>query len=296
MADTEGNKILLLSIDCPFAKLPDHLLIEIFIRVPVLEWTQLSTVSKYWSNLFREECLWHAAIVRCFPLAGEGKRWPGPIPRGMSKRRFFALYTGKCIYSLDDELCEIVGHTYLFLKEELEISTMPAPSGILHGTIIDQFIACGKSRDRAHELASLIWLAVIENLDDNYQTFLLLKRLAFEAENSCRCFYLTHMPGLTKLSGKSSRDFFQIFVTACVEQIIMIYWLVPNRSFSQFHLLGWVTESLVLVLLVYTQPKLSEHKKLQYMNLFVCIFYSNLNYFQIINYFWMQFLETIYYV
>ncbi|XP_051135319.1 uncharacterized protein LOC127254312 isoform X2 [Andrographis paniculata] len=182
MADTEGNKILLLSIDCPFAKLPDHLLIEIFIRVPVLEWTQLSTVSKYWSNLFREECLWHAAIVRCFPLAGEGKRWPGPIPRGMSKRRFFALYTGKCIYSLDDELCEIVGHTYLFLKEELEISTMPAPSGILHGTIIDQFIACGKSRDRAHELASLIWLAVIENLDDNYQTFLLLKRLAFEAE------------------------------------------------------------------------------------------------------------------
>lgn len=31
---------------------------------------------------------------------------------------------------------EIVGHTYLFLKEQLEIFTMPPPSGVLHGTII----------------------------------------------------------------------------------------------------------------------------------------------------------------
>lgn len=31
---------------------------------------------------------------------------------------------------------EIAGHTYLFLKEQLENFTMPAPSTILHGTII----------------------------------------------------------------------------------------------------------------------------------------------------------------
>lgn len=82
----EGNRPSFPSVDCPFAKLPDHLLIEIFIRVPIVGWPQLSSVNKYWANLFREECLWHAALIRCFPLAGQGKRWPGPIPRGMSKR------------------------------------------------------------------------------------------------------------------------------------------------------------------------------------------------------------------
>lgn len=34
---------------------------------------------------------------------------------------------------------EIVGHAYLFLKEQLELSTMPPPSGVLHGTIIGMF-------------------------------------------------------------------------------------------------------------------------------------------------------------
>lgn len=92
------------------------------------------------------------------------------------------MYMSKCIFALDDELSEIVGHSYLFLKEQLEISTLPPSPGILHGTIIDQFIACGKSRDRADELASLIWLAVIDNLEDNHQTFLLLKRLALEGD------------------------------------------------------------------------------------------------------------------
>lgn len=42
----------------------------------------------------------------------------------------------KCIFPLDDELSEIVGHSYLFLKEQLEISTLPPSPGILHGTII----------------------------------------------------------------------------------------------------------------------------------------------------------------
>ncbi|KAL7100445.1 hypothetical protein ACP275_09G145800 [Erythranthe tilingii] len=132
---------LLAGFDCPFAELPDHVLVEILIRVPVVEWGQLSCVNKYWANLFREECLWHAALARCFPLSGHRrKRWPGPIPRGISKRRFVALYLSKFIMlpveEEDDELSEIVGHTYLFLKEQLHISTMPPPSGILHGTII----------------------------------------------------------------------------------------------------------------------------------------------------------------
>ncbi|KAL0441252.1 UNVERIFIED_CONTAM: hypothetical protein Sradi_0064100, partial [Sesamum radiatum] len=67
----ESNQASLLSADSPFARLPDHLLIEIFIRVPIVEWGQLSCVNKYWANLFREDCLWHAALIRCFPLAGQ---------------------------------------------------------------------------------------------------------------------------------------------------------------------------------------------------------------------------------
>ena len=37
---------------------------------------------------------------------------------------------------LDVETGEIVGNAYLFLKEQLELSAMPLPSGITHGTII----------------------------------------------------------------------------------------------------------------------------------------------------------------
>lgn len=56
---------------------------------------------------------------------------------------------------------------------------------ILLGELADQFIACGKSRDTAHELASKIWLAVLDNLEENEQTFILLKRLALEGDVSC---------------------------------------------------------------------------------------------------------------
>ncbi|OMP06400.1 TatD family [Corchorus capsularis] len=172
----------LASSDNPFGKLPDHLLVEIFIRVPVSEFPQISCVNKHWANLFRGECLWQAALFKAFPLASQAKRWPGPIPQGLCKRRFAALYVSRHIFALDNEIDEIVGHTYLFLKEQLELSTMPPPSGVLHGTIIDQFISCGKSRDIAHELASQIWLAVLDNLEENHHTFLLLKRLALEGD------------------------------------------------------------------------------------------------------------------
>ncbi|GKV26738.1 hypothetical protein SLEP1_g35979 [Rubroshorea leprosula] len=77
--------------DNSFGKLPDHLLIEIFIRVPVSEWGQVSCVRKQWANLFRGECLWQAALTRTFPLVSQVKRWPGPIPRGHSKRSFWAF-------------------------------------------------------------------------------------------------------------------------------------------------------------------------------------------------------------
>ncbi|BBG98675.1 lipid-binding serum glycoprotein family protein, partial [Prunus dulcis] len=194
-----------MSVDSSFGKLPDHLLIEIFIRVPVSEWAQISCVKKQWANLFRGECLWQAALATTYPLANPAKRWPGPIPRGLSKRRFAALYVSKHIFSLDGEIDEIVGHTYLFLKEQLELSTMPPSSSILHGTIIDQFIACGKSRDMAHDLASQIWLAVLDNLEENEHTFQILKRLAQEGDNmddtagEITCIFVTkHHTNTTK--------------------------------------------------------------------------------------------------
>lgn len=50
--------------------------------------------------------------------------------------------------------------------------------------LTDQFIACGKSRDVAHDLASLIWIAVLDNLEENERTFALLKRLSQEGDVS----------------------------------------------------------------------------------------------------------------
>ncbi|KAK7349068.1 hypothetical protein VNO77_06125 [Canavalia gladiata] len=166
-------------------KVPDHVLIEIFIRAGVREWTAISCVKKQWASLFRCQCFWQAAIASNYPLAHPPQIWPGPIPSpplANPKRRFIALYISQHIFASDPpiQIDEIVGHTYLFLKDQLLLPIMPPHSGILHGTIIDQFIACGKSRDAAHELASRIWLAVLDNLEENHRTFYLLKRLAQE--------------------------------------------------------------------------------------------------------------------
>ncbi|XP_072972091.1 uncharacterized protein [Typha angustifolia] len=161
-----------------FGRLPDHLLVEIFVRTPICDWGQISCVNKHWATIFRGESFWQTAIIRNWPLAGRKKRWPGPIPRGSGRRRYAALYVAEHLIASDGEIDELVGHTYLYLKEQLELSMVPPPSSILHGTIIDQFISCGRSRDKAHELASLIWLSVINNLEENQKTFLLLKRLA----------------------------------------------------------------------------------------------------------------------
>lgn len=76
----------LTSFKSSFEKLPDHLLTEIFIRVPVSEWAQISCVKRQWASLFREEYFWQAALLRTYPLASQAKRWPGPIPQGLSRR------------------------------------------------------------------------------------------------------------------------------------------------------------------------------------------------------------------
>lgn len=86
MTDHTENGIIASVDDAPFVKLPDHLLVEVFIRVPISDWAQISCVKKQWANLFREEWLWEAALVKTYPSAAQAKRWPGPIPRGLNRR------------------------------------------------------------------------------------------------------------------------------------------------------------------------------------------------------------------
>lgn len=76
----------ILSELCLFEKLPDHILVEIFIRVPAAHWVQVSCVKRRWAELFRGEGFWQAALNRAYPFAAGTKRWPGPIPQGVSKR------------------------------------------------------------------------------------------------------------------------------------------------------------------------------------------------------------------
>ncbi|CAJ1951480.1 unnamed protein product [Sphenostylis stenocarpa] len=177
-------------------KVPDDVLIEILVRGGIREWEEIACVNKHWASLLSShcECFWEAALSYHYPLFPLSSLplplpWPGPIPLpNNSKTRFTALYISQRIFASHpqnlqlDHFHEIIGHTYLFLKHQLQLSIMPPHSGILHGTIIDQFIACGKSRDVAHELTSRIWLAFLHNLDDNLHTFSLLKRLAYEGD------------------------------------------------------------------------------------------------------------------
>ena len=52
-------------------------------------------------------------------------------------RRFQALYVSENLVPSGGEIDELVGHTYLYLEEQLERPAMP-PSSILHGTIIGE--------------------------------------------------------------------------------------------------------------------------------------------------------------
>lgn len=46
----------------------------------------------------------------------------------------------------------------------------------------DQFLACGKRSEEAHDVASQIWVAVLGNLEETERTFHLLMRIAEEWE------------------------------------------------------------------------------------------------------------------
>ncbi|CAN6452672.1 unnamed protein product [Victoria cruziana] len=122
--------------DSPFGKLPDHLLIEIFTRLPPSQFVVISCVKKQWTALLKGEPFWQAALVRTWPFSGERKRWPGPISQGPSRRRYAALHVTRNVFSVTDEIDELMGHIYLFLKEQLENAAGTLPTRILHGTVI----------------------------------------------------------------------------------------------------------------------------------------------------------------
>ncbi|KAI5063207.1 hypothetical protein GOP47_0021754 [Adiantum capillus-veneris] len=167
-----------------FEILPDHLIVEVLTRLPVVSWVSAACVQKRWAALFRSESLWQTALRKRWPNAERDRRWPGPIGRGSHKRQYIALHTSNYLFSFEDQdgdIHELVGHAYLFLKEQLQVSA-PLSYGLLHGTVIDQFLACGKKGHLAHELASQIWLAVIDNLDESEHTFHLLMQIVEEWE------------------------------------------------------------------------------------------------------------------
>eukprot|EP00249_Psilotum_nudum_P019212 c27144_g1_i1 orf=209-1081(-) len=169
----------------PFENLPDHLIIEVLVRLPVTNWASAACVRKRWAAFYKGGLLWQTALTKWFPEAGISKSWPGPICRGSSKQCFRALYVSKKLFNFGDsngDVDELAGHIYLFLKEKLEVSGSPLSYGLLHGTVVDQFLAFGKAGSTAHELASQIWLAVIDNLDDTEHTFHLLMKIAEEWE------------------------------------------------------------------------------------------------------------------
>lgn len=166
-------------------KLPDHLLTEILVRVRTSDWAAAACVRKRWAAIFAGDGLWHTALTRRWPSSGSAKRWPGPIGRGSTKRRFTALHISNTLLSRNNskaDVDEVAGHVYLYLKEQLELATPSLSYGLLHGTIIDQFLACGKKSEEAYDVASQIWVAVLGNLEETERTFHLLMRIAEEWE------------------------------------------------------------------------------------------------------------------
>jgi len=130
------------SRDEGIGKVPEDVVIEILVRGGIREWEQISCVKKQWASLFRCdcECFWQAALSFYYPHQlplPPPPTWPVPLPNN-SKRRFIALYISQHIFASDPPH-EILGHTYLFLKDQLQPSIMPPHSGILHGTIIGMY-------------------------------------------------------------------------------------------------------------------------------------------------------------
>lgn len=50
--------------------------------------------------------------------------------------------------------------------------------------MVDQLTVCGKSKEEADELATKIWLALLDNLEDTKHTFIVLKSIAQEYDVS----------------------------------------------------------------------------------------------------------------
>lgn len=50
-----------------------------------------------------------------------------------------ALYVSENMVASGSETDELVGHAYLYLKEQLQFSKTPPPSSILQGTMIGSF-------------------------------------------------------------------------------------------------------------------------------------------------------------
>ena len=69
-----------------FDRLPDHLLIEVFVRLLASNWVAASCVQKHCANLFQGESLWKVALSKRWPSVDKKKRWPGPIGLGSRKR------------------------------------------------------------------------------------------------------------------------------------------------------------------------------------------------------------------
>ncbi|CAL5210440.1 unnamed protein product [Lathyrus oleraceus] len=82
---------------------------------------------------------------------------------------------------------------------------------------------------RGHKLASMIWLAVVDNLEENHHTFCLLKRLAREGDVFLPYPYTRSV----RVKWRVFEKFLLIFVIASTMQIIMICWHVLKVGHSQ---------------------------------------------------------------
>ena len=81
-------------------------------------------------------------------------------------RRFQALYVSENLVPSGGEIDELVGHTYLYLKEQLESLVIP-PSSILHGTIIGELCLLNVSPSMKVKFFTSFIIGIFIVLDDH---------------------------------------------------------------------------------------------------------------------------------
>ena len=69
-----------------FDHLPDHVTIEVFMRLPISCWVSVACVRKKWASLFRSEMLFRSALTYHWPCVAKIRKWPGPIGCTSHKR------------------------------------------------------------------------------------------------------------------------------------------------------------------------------------------------------------------